>query len=466
MDFLPLVLALTLPLLLGSLWLGLLVPRSVAGRVPLVLGNGLLLGLVLVPMLMRTLDFIGAGLSFRASASLTAVLVLLACLAHILWKKNRRGDATSSGEISSLTSKQKLIFAVFVALLALHVITLGLEILGRPLFPWDATMHWATKARVWYETGSIAPFVDNETWLELGGEGVFTDRHADYPITTPLLQVWINSAVGRWDESLMNLPWLMCLLGLGGAFYGQVRTAGISQTVAIIFTYMLMSMPLLNTHVALAGYADLFLGASYCTALMAFYNWSVTRQAWQGAIALIFAFACTLIKNEGFFWLLTFIPALLVVLLPGRKALITIFVALLCLLLLLFLFPRDLDVAGHSLNQLKLNFSPAALAGIATSIWVHGNWHLLGYLLVCLVPLGLASSKAVADKTLGVITALAAATVLFLFLFTSTRYSYGAMRLTAVGRISLHLAPGMLFLVTLFAAALLSREKLKAPQSM
>ena len=120
MDFLPLVLALTLPPLLGSLWLGLLVPRSAAGFAPLVLGNGLLLGLVLVPLLMRTLDFMGAGLSFRASASVTGVLVFLACLAHILWKKNRRTDATSTGEFSSLTAKHKLIFTELPDCVHLH----------------------------------------------------------------------------------------------------------------------------------------------------------------------------------------------------------------------------------------------------------------------------------------------------------------------------------------------------------
>ena len=67
-------------------------------------------------------------------------------------------------------------------------------------------------------------------------------------------------------------------LGLGAAFYGHARAAGASPVTALAFTYMLLSMPLLNTHVALAGYADLLLGACYCAAIMAFHNWSVTRE--------------------------------------------------------------------------------------------------------------------------------------------------------------------------------------------
>ncbi len=84
-------------------------------------------------------------------------------------------------------------------------------------------MHWATKARVWFEYNRIVPFVTKDAWLEMGGAGVFTDRHPDYPVTVPLLQVWMNLALGHWDESLMNLPWLLCLIALGSAFYGQLR---------------------------------------------------------------------------------------------------------------------------------------------------------------------------------------------------------------------------------------------------
>ena len=221
-------------------------------------------------------------------------------------------------------------------------------------------------------------------------------------------------------------------------------------------------MPLLNTHVALAGYADLFLGACYCAAIMAFHNWTVTKQPWQAVLALIFAFSCPLIKNEGFYWLLTFSPALIVVLMPQRRAAGTLALLALALLGLLILFPGNLAIAGHSLDRLNLRFRPDAVAGIAKSVWLHDSWHLLGYLLFFVLPLALIGKDSRARAYLGIGTALASAVGLFLVLFLFTGYAGGAIRFTAVGRISLHLVPGLLFLGALMWNVILCRQRLKA----
>lgn len=463
MDALFILLALALPLLLGGLWLNLFVPKTTSGRGALVWGNGLLIGLLAIPLVMRLLDALGVPLHFMASASLTGLLVLAAGLAHIYWTPNADSASLPASGVSKLSYSHKLFFGFLALLLALRVITLGLELLQRPLFPWDATMHWATKARVWFEAGSIAPFVENDLWLELGGEGVFTDHHPGYPITTPLLQVWMSSAAGRWDESLMNLPWLLCLVALGAAFYGQMRAAGTGSIVAIAFTYMLLSMPLINTHVALAGYADLFLGACYCAAIMAFHNWTVRSQPWQAVLALVFAFSCTLFKNEGVYWLLTFLPALVVVLLPARKAATLLVIGLLALLALLLLLPGDFDIAGHSLNRLGLHFRPDAVAGIAKSILVHDSWHLFGYLLLGLAPIGLIISRSKARSYRGITAALASAVGLSLILFLFTGYASGAIRYTAVGRISMQLVPSLLFLAALLCNEILTLDRVKPP---
>jgi hypothetical protein len=460
MDFLVTLLAIALPALLGRSWLGILVPLDTPGRTALIWGNGLLIGLLVIPLLMRLLDAIGASIDFLPTASLASALIGFAGLAYFYYAKHRQTSKPVVIGLNTLQSGQKALFVLLALLITSRLIMLGLELLGRPLFPWDATMHWATKSRVWFEAASIVPFVDNDLWLRLGGEGVFTDHHPDYPITIPLLQVWMNSATGQWNESLMNLPWLLCLLALAAAFYGQLRASGSDSLTSIAFTYLLVTMPLLNTHVALAGYADLFLGACYCAAIMAFHNWTVTKRPWQAVLALIFAFSCPLIKNEGFYWLLTFFPALIVVLMPGRRAAVTLALLALALLGLLMLFPRDLAIAGHSLDRLNLHFRPGALAGIAKSVWVHDSWHLFGYLLISVLPLALIGKGSRAITYLGIGTALACAIGLFMVLFLLTGYASGAIRFTAVGRISLHLVPSLLFLGALMWNEILRRQRL------
>jgi hypothetical protein len=344
-----------------------------------------------------------------------------------------------------LSAQQQVLLVLLVLLIVLRLITLGLELVWRPLFPWDATMHWATKARVWFDAQSLVPFVENGQWLEQGGAGVFTDHHPGYPVTTPLLQMWVSLSLGRWDESLINLPWLLCCLGLLAAFYGQARAAGSTVLTATVFTYMLLSMPLLGTHVALAGYADLFLGAVYCAAMMAFHSWSLTRGRGQAMVAIFFALCCPLIKNEGLFWLLTFIPGVIVVLLPVRRALTLLAAGVVVLALALLLVPQDLAVAGHSLADLNLRYRHGAPAAIATSLWIQDNWHLLGYLLVALPPLASVLRKSASVKLAAIAVTLLSAIVLFLFLFLFTKYSMGAVHFDAVGRISLHLIPAMTF---------------------
>jgi hypothetical protein len=459
MESFFIIMALALPALLGVLWLGLFVPPTTGGRTALVWGNGLLAGLLVIPMLMRLLDALGAPLRFGATASVAGGLILLAASVHLYWQRKPAGRALQKSDWSNLPQSHKILIAFIGTLLAVRLTTLGLELLWRPLFPWDATMHWATKARVWFDAGRIVPFVENKEWLERSGEGVFTDHHPGYPITTPLLQVWMNSAIGRWDESLMNLPWLLCLLAMGSAFFGQARASGAGLVVALVFCYFLLSMPLINTHVALAGYADLFLGACYCAALMAFHNWSVQRQPWQAGMAVFFALSCTLIKNEGFYWLLTFIPALVVVMMPGRKAALLLSCLLLAAIGLLALFSPDLAVAGHSLNRLRLHYRPEALAGIGSIFWVHDSWHLFAYLLILVLPAGLIRSGSRASNYQGIIAALASAVGLFLILFLFTRYASGAVRFTAVGRISAQLIPGLVFLAMLLTSELLTTDR-------
>lgn len=448
MEWLNLALALLLPVFAGAACIGLLIAPDTPARAAIVWGNGALLGLFLTPLVMRLQDAVGLPLSFSVTATgLGAVLLILLVVVRL----RTRSPAVSRGIVAPrmyLSPAQKTLFLLFAILIGLRVLSLGMELVWRPLYAWDATMHWATKARVWFSAGSLVPFVENQQWLEMGGKGVFTDHHPGYPITVPLLQVWMSLALGRWDESLINLPWLLCLAGLGAAFYGQGRAAGASPAAAIVFTYMLLSLPLLNTHVALSGYADLFMGACYCAAIMALHNWSLARAPGQMVTAIVFGALCLLVKNEGFFWLLTLFPAFFVALLPARRVLLLFAAGLAMLAAVLIFMPPDFIVAGHSFSELRLHFRPEALSGIATSIWLQDNWHLFGYLLialVALVALVVFSGRSVAAGFAVIATALVGALVLFLLLFLLTKYSGGAERFTAVGRISLHLVPALMF---------------------
>jgi hypothetical protein len=461
MDILLTTLALLLPVLLGGLWLNLIMPAPQPARTVLVLGNGALIGLLLIPQLLWGLDFVGVPLSFVTTGLLAFTLIILAIVLHLA--RGKRVPAMPAPDPSAFTSMpiaHQMLFIVLLCLVILRCITLGMEVLWRPLFPWDATMHWATKAKVWFEFRSMVPFVDNEVWVTMVGENVFTDRHPDYPHTVPLLQVWMNLAIGRWDESLMNLPWVLCFIAMGCAFYGQLRVAGASALVAMGFTYMLLSMPLVNIHVALAGYADLFLGATYCAALMAFHNWSTTRCRVQALLATFFAISCMLVKTEGIPWAFTLIPALLLSLGTQYKAVkLTILFSLGALLLLVLASKNPVVIAQFL--QTVTEFHPDGLSGTVQAILLHDNLHLLGYVLMAAIAIGLTIPGTFTRTYLGISVALACAVGMFLFLFLFTVFGAGASNFTGVARLCIQLAPGLLFLSAMLCNDILVRARLK-----
>lgn len=457
MDALFITMALALPALLGGLWVNQFLPLNTPARAALVWGNGTLIGLLLIPQLMRGLDALGIPLTFVATGSLAGSLAAMALVTQFIRKRQTQLARPPLFYVAAIPLSHKALFIFLLLLAALRITSLGLEILWRPLFPWDATTHWATKAKVWFEYQSIVPFVTKEAWLEMGGAGVFTDLHPDYPVTVPLLQVWMNLALGQWNTSLMNLPWVLCFVALGTAFYGQLRFSGVGPVTTMAFVYLLFSLPLLNTHVALAGYADLFLGATYCGGLMALHNWVTTQQRWQGLLALFFAISCTLIKNEGLVWSLTFIPALAAALMPRKETAKLCVLFALVLVLLWLLVPQDLVVAGHPLNHLTPEFNPAGVVGIVQSVWLHDNWHLFGYLLLAIIPLGLIMPGAMTRTYLAISIALGSAVFAFLFLFLFTGFGLAAADFTGVGRLSIQLAPGLLYFTALLCNELLTR---------
>lgn len=461
--FIDVFMALAVPVLLGCSLIRLVVPYDTAARRALILGYGTLLGLLLTTLLLRLVDSMGLGLSFGYTAVLALLLVALTPLFGRLTRRVLPTPAPvpPAPTWSGLGSGGKALFGALLVLVLWRIGILAQEVWWRPLFPWDATMHWATKARVWFAQGEMVPFVTPSEWLQRAGDAVYTDRHPNYPPAIPLLQVWMSLAVAQWHESLINLPWVVAFSALGLAFFAQLRIAGLGLPLAMAATYILLSMPLINIHVALAGYADMFLGATFACAVMALHNWSVKRDRWQGGLMLLFAALCYLIKNEGAIWPMTLVPAIAAAFMARREA-AKLFV-LFCLLGLFgwLVVPKDLELAGTTLTQLQPMFNVEALIGVITSTLVHASWHLFAYLLAMLIPLGALVPGVLTRELLPVTVALASAVGLFLFLFLFTGFGWAASDYSAVGRLSIQLAPGLAFLAALVFHKLMLGRKVR-----
>ena len=444
-----LLIALALTWLPAWVWLERLVPPILSGRRYIIAGYALLLGIIGITVIMRMQSAVGIPFSFFNTGVAACVILLAGLLAPTTWR-SREIPGSGPGQAFGASSRMaKTIIAICLALIVLRLVTLGFEVALRPLFSWDGKQHWAKQAKVFFEMGSIVPYVPLQSWLDLAGSDVYTNMHPNYPITIPLIQVWVNLALGEWHDSFMNLPWLLCYIAMGLIFFGQARAAGINTATALACTYMLMSIPYLNIQVALAGYADLFMAACYLAAVAAFYNWSVTRQKWQAVLALLCVSSCLLIKNEGFYWSLSFLPGLVFVLLGPRKGAIVTGCLFLCLLLLLWVLPANLIIAGHSLEQTQLHYRPQGWSPLYLSFFAHDNWHLVGYLFIGLLLALSLTRYRTAPQLAGVATTILSTIGLYLALYLLTRHSHGAVYFTSLNRVALQIVPAVCFLAVL-----------------
>ena len=457
-------LALLAPMLCGALWLRAGWGRgALPGFWAMALGYGYVLGVLAATVLLRLMNALAIPLNF----TIPALLMAGAAAGSAWWTWRTARDHPAMGSVGAETPPwQRWLWVALLAWLAVRLITLALEAIWLPLFPWDAWSTWMVRPRAWLEARQLLAFQDAQAWLEDTTGRVYHIEAWRYPLTVSLIALWSALAGGQWQESWINLSWWMCGLALGLGFYGQARLWGARPLQALAFTWLLLSLPLVNVHMALAGYADLWLTAVFGLAAIAFMQWIRFRDRRQGVLALLLALFCPSIKQEGWVWLALFVPALLAAVWPKRYGLVlTGLLALLSCGLILGLG----GVGGFSVSESSMLSDILQTLGVShfrlvywnswrpviESLLILDNWHLLGYLvLIALLGAGclLARQTARARDATGqrrelwtttlFVLSLAAA---FFGLFFLTEAGRWAEDFTSVNRIILHFVPALLF---------------------
>lgn len=439
-DALRLLVGWALPWLFGAALVAAVAPRLAGprdGRLAWIAGAGGLVGLFLLTAWMRALSL--AGVAFSIVAVGAPIVVATAALAFVAWKRMRGAaiapiEAAATEAPAAPSPLARVGVAALGAWLVARFVVLFVEVVWKPLYPWDAWIQWATKARVWYELGRIVPFARSDVWFGAGA-GTWFDASPNYPATVPLWQVWSNVALGRWDDALMNLPWWLVAVALALAVYGAVRGSGTSALVALVAAWLVSSLPLANVHVALAGYADLPMGATFCVAALALWRWSTTRDTGDAVVALLLAIACPTIKTPGIVWAATLLPALAFAVKPNLplRWLGGAFAAGALALIAVARF--EPTILGY---RLHLDFAPA-WSSLLDSFFLLGNWHLLWFAVIGVAALAWRELRDPALRTLTLVVACGAAFLFVVFAFTNAREWVADQ--TTVNRATLHLAP-------------------------
>lgn len=413
-------------------------PGQGAPSLPLALGYGYLAGLLIATAAMRGFSFAGVRWSLPLLAGAVATAGAISA-----WLAHRSGPPAFApdGLCTDLASEPRPLRALFwcaLALVALRLAGLAVEVSVSPFRAYDAWAHWGTKAIVWHEEGRMVPFVSPAVWIAGGDARVFTDGNPGHPANVPLMLAWSATFLSRWSESLVNAPWVALAIALALAFYAQARLAGASAPLAMTGTWLVMSLPILNLHVALAGAADVVLGSAYAMAAMAMWRWTVTREREMAALAALAATFAVGVKVEGMLWVATLVPGVVVAL--HRRAGFALAAAFAAASAGYVAFgPDSLPVLGYVLKSKPYNVLPT----LRDHLFMFDNWHLGWYAVVAIAAWRwrILLAPRVAPMTFTILAGVALIGVVYFF----TNAALGVRNETLVNRMPLHLAPAIAF---------------------
>ncbi len=348
--------------------------------------------------------------------------------------------------------------AAALALLGWRGWMLASDILLHPTLPWDAWAAWQAKAKAWVLAGQIAPFVSFHDWLAHADQILRTGIGWSYPDLLPWSIVWFAGA-GGWIEPWINLAWFGLWVALLIAHYGQLRALGMGAAPAWIGVYLLGSLPLLDSHVALGGYADLWIAALFAQAAFAWLRWYCHGERRQLGVVIGIIALLPLLKLEGSVWSIVLGAACVIAALPGwsrrRRFLLGAAFASVLIVLSILLGAAWISVARHYIGAsagFNLGDIADSLAAFSGGLWMQWNWNLLWFALpIVLVWNRRAWLRSPAARRLAVLAGVSFLLVGGLFVFTAAaRY---AQSYSAVNRLLLQLTPMLAALLVLAADA-------------
>ena len=443
------------PLALGSGIFALLDgrPRTPADFVR-VAGGGFVLGALVTALALFPLGRVDVD----AIVSRVAVVLLPLAIGAWAWVLIReRDDAVPQ---SADTRRMHPLMWGLVALLAAHAWLMADEILLRPMYPWDAWAAWLLKPKAWMLGGHLDAFVGFDEWLADTTGTLRTAQTWSYPEALGRLAVWFASAWGDWNAGVVGAIWFALWLALLAGVYGGLRALGLARDCSIVAIYALGSLPLINVHVALAGYADLWIATLIAFACLSWMHGLESGKRGPFVLAALFALLLPAVKLEGAIWLALLAGAMLYARMPLRLRRIALIVApligagvVVAYLLRWPLVAPALDRIGLSADTgLLLQHAPAVIGAAADGLFSQYNWHLFWIALALTLIVRFAKLRQSSPlRFLGLFLLLGSA---FLFaLFVLTPAGKWAESYTAVNRLSLQIVPAMLVF-----AALLWRE--------
>jgi hypothetical protein len=463
-GLLTLYAGLLLPWLGGALWLAFIESRlnSVPPNRLRQAGYGFFLGYTVLFLAIMANNNLTGAVSWPG---LMLFLLLFAAGGGLaLWlTPGSSGGASIDPEIATTAHEPrstavKMLTAVLLVWIAIHLIHMAVEIFTQPLYPWDAWVAWIYRAKAWSLAGGISDVLGPAAWAAATSADSYTIDAWMYPLFPSVIPYWAALSLGRWSETLINLPVLFAGMAIGLALYGQCRECGLSMVASLACCYLLLSIPLFATHIALAGYADIWMAGFAGLGFVAIMRGAIIRGAGQGfqmGLGLLMIILSIAVKNEGAVW---FLAALALLVLVTCRLWVPILIVALVVGANWLGFTHIeiplLGTLGIVNGRLEIPFIGSFVLEVH-SVWrsywdnffTMGSWNLVWVLVTASLVLAIKPSSKSSEYRarragLGFIFIFLATQ---LFIFGYTDQGLWADTYTAINRLPLHFIPALLF---------------------
>ena len=483
MGLLTLYSGLLLPWLGGALWLAYADSRfndRKQGNRFLQAGYGFFLGYAVLFLAIKASNQLTGTVSW--TGLMLFLLVFTASGGLAVWRSREQTMTSAVPRPAPPGTALKILTVIVSALMAIHLVFIAVEIFTLPVYPWDAWLVWVYRAKAWFLAGDMAEVVSRADWATGTSADIYTIHAWRYPLFVSVIPYWAALSLGRWSETLVNLPVLLAGLAIGMALYGQCREYGFSARISLTTCYLMYSIPLFGTHIALAGYADIWMAGFTGLGFIALIRGVIlhgnhAKAGFQFVLGLLMILFGIGVKNEGMVWLLA---ALALVILTNFRLRVPVLIvgsalALGAVAFALGISHIELPLVGK-LGMDNGRFVIPLIGKFRLEVhdiqeiyWNNfirlGSWNLFwvllaGSLILAFKPLkGLATCPA--RRTSLSFLLIFLATQLFIFGFTSQ--GLWANTYTAINRLPLHFVPALLFAMLVIAReSLLQAEGFKA----
>lgn len=452
MELLALGIGLLLPWVCGYLLLARLQGRYSRGSAESLrqLGYGFFAGYAVLYLLLLLADQVFGRVQF-----LPVVIGLFLLAAGLAWPYRRSPLHESAVSPASHGTATFGILAFLGLWIAVHLGLALVEVIHRPVFPWDGWLVWIYRAKAWFYHGGLLEFVSSAQWQGVSGAPTYVVDAHSYPRFASVIPLWVVTCLGEWSETLVGLPGILAGIATTMGLCTQSRLHGLSVVASLAVGYLFLSTPLIGAHLALAGYADIwmtgFVGLGFVALIGGLWKADVS----QGLLGLAMVGFSLAVKSEGIVWLYLALSLVIFCRIPPRWLTLGGLVGfgLISFLILTGTSGVELPligVLGVVDDKLYLPFVEPQLFKprnildtYITSMFVHGSWNLLWVFIGLLVVLLLFSPERKLVLPVGFMIFLFAVSQWMIFGLTAQ--GEWATSFTAVNRVLLHLTPVMLF---------------------